>query len=197
MKTFDNLDDLKKYMKNNMAKLTTTKGANHTIHRIMREEAQKLERSLIEVIDEANLTQTMMDFGKRDIDLSAYVYLKHFEIDKDGNIFIEIGFEEGSVTHISVFDRKSGRPKGRNRNPGYYPILADQGWKVTKPTWFTHLKNFGYFDGANFIKTAVERFKTRSDFDFDITIEMRHNGVEITNFNDPWYKNYVIGANNP
>ena len=55
--------------------------------------------------------------------------------------------------------------------PGFTPILIDQGWEVRKDVWFRDIHMFGFFEGTGFIKAAISEYNAQNPYGFKLRVE--------------------------
>ncbi|GHT18074.1 hypothetical protein AGMMS49573_10780 [Endomicrobiia bacterium] len=159
MPSFNNLDDVKKYIKQNINTIRLTNG--ETIEGILKGEAKRLKAIITEHISWHYLSyRNKEEYRRRTYGLINSLCVENMV--KNGNeVSVRVYFDEKTATHPSLFGGESG----------FTPILIDQGWEVKKDVWFKSKYMLGYFEGTDFIKSAVDAYNANNQYGFTISVE--------------------------
>ena len=163
MPTFTNLDDIKKYIKKNVGTVKLTNGKN--LNQIMQSEAKRLK-----------------DIITKHIGIHYASYSNNEEVRSRtfgliNSLRVETIKQVGSLLSVKVyFDQDMAtQPSVVGGEPGFTPILIDQGWEVKADVWFKDIPMFGHFDGTGFIKSAVMEYNSKNPYGLSISVEYTPN----------------------
>ena len=158
MPSFKNMDEVKKYVEKNAGTIKLTNGK--TIGQILLNESKRLKDLIAKHIGIHYASRSPARYARTQGLLSS---LRIEDMRQNGNeLSVRVYFDEAMATRPSVI--KGGEP-------GFTPILIDQGWEVKKDVWFKDIYMFGHFEGAGFIKAAVNEYNAQNPYGFRIQVE--------------------------
>ena len=160
MPTFRNLDEIKKYVEKNAGTIKLSNGK--TIGQILLNESRRLKGLITKHIGIYYASyRPVYPYRDRTFDLINSLRIE--DMQKNGNeLTVRVYFDQQTATHPSVV---------KDGEPGFTPILIDQGWEVKKDVWFKDIHMFGHFEGAGFIKAAINEYNAQNPYGFKIRVE--------------------------
>lgn len=158
MPTFKNLDEIKKYVEKNAGTIKLANGK--TVGWILQNESRRMKGYITKHIGMHYMSYSPEYYSRTQRLINS---LRIDNMQQEGNqLSVKVYFDESTATQSSVV------PKGE---PGFTPILIDQGWEVKKDVWFKDIHMFGHFEGTGFIKAAVDEYNTNNPYGFKIRVE--------------------------
>lgn len=106
---------------------------------------------------------------------SPKVYQRSYDlynsVSIDDVVKINVGMS-GTTLSMSVYFDENAIHEGITGENVNVAVLMNEGWQVKKDTWFKDIYHFGYYEGSNYIESAIEKYKSKVSNPFDVRVNI-------------------------
>lgn len=150
--------DLTSYLKNiNVLKLKP-KGSTLTYEQILKSEANRLVTLIQSNINDYYHSYAPRKYHRTGRLTNAFTVDDLCSVSAKGmTITVRVN---NCAIHNSIIDG----------SPSNALWLMDRGWHVRDDVWFSDIYRFGYYEGAHFIESAVDEFKSTTKYNIKVKI---------------------------
>ena len=172
MRTFNNLADIEKYVKQNIKTVKLSNGK--TMEQIIKEEAERLAKIIRKKIGEMYLSYSPTVY-ERTMDLINSLQVDSV-VTKNGELSIRVYFDD-SANKPSVFnDPKYHGPGTTQYDDGYTAVLMNFGWRVGSG-WHRDIEGFGYRQGSRFVEQGIEEWQKGNHIGLNVMVRVNAPGI--------------------
>ncbi len=163
MPRFNNIEDVRKYIKNNPGKVKLKNGM--TVAQLLDIEAKKLYDILTKHValyySHREPTAYQRTFG-----LMNSLRIERPKVE-GGEISVRIYFDPEMSTHESLF----------GGDPGFTPVLINWGWEVKQGAHWG-VEHFGQQEGWHFVEKAIREWQATNKLGFGVKVRVSAPNVD-------------------